>query len=63
MRFDIAHEPSYAITTAHLDAGESILTEGGAMVSMDSGITIETKAKGGSSSPSVDPYSVASPSS
>ncbi|VAV99627.1 DUF124 domain-containing protein, partial [hydrothermal vent metagenome] len=31
----------------HLDAGESIQTEGGAMVSMDSGITIETKAKGG----------------
>ncbi|VAV96321.1 hypothetical protein MNBD_ACTINO01-1396, partial [hydrothermal vent metagenome] len=47
MRFDIAHQPSYAITTAHLDAGESIQTEGGAMVSMDSGITIETKAKGG----------------
>jgi len=47
MRFDIAHQPSYAITTAHLDAGESIQTEGGAMVSMDPGITIETKAKGG----------------
>jgi uncharacterized protein (TIGR00266 family) len=47
MRFDIAHQPSYAITTAHLDPGESIQTEGGAMVSMDTGITIETKAKGG----------------
>ena len=47
MRFDIAHQPSYAITTVHLDAGESIQTEGGAMVSMDAGITIGTKAKGG----------------
>ena len=47
MRFDIAHQPSYAITTAHLDPGETLQTEGGAMVSMDPGITIETKAKGG----------------
>jgi len=47
MRFDIAHQPSYAITTAQLDPGESLQTEGGAMVSMDSGITIETKARGG----------------
>ena len=47
MRFEIAHQPSYAITTAHLDPGESLQTEGGAMVSMDPGITIETKAKGG----------------
>jgi len=47
MRFEIAHQPSYAITTAHLDPGESIQTEAGAMVSMDSGLSIETKAKGG----------------
>lgn len=47
MHFDIAHQPSYAIVTAHLEPGESIQTEGGAMVSMDAGITIETKAKGG----------------
>jgi len=47
MRFDIAHQPSYAITTAHLDPGEILQAEGGAMVSMDSGISIETKAKGG----------------
>jgi uncharacterized protein (TIGR00266 family) len=47
MRFEIAHQPSYAITTAHLDPGESLQTEGGAMVSMDPGISIETKAKGG----------------
>jgi len=47
MQFDIAHQPSYAIVTARLDPGESLQTEGGAMVSMDSGIEIETKATGG----------------
>ena len=47
MRFEISHQPSYAITTAHLDAGESIVTEAGAMVFTDSDITLETKARGG----------------
>lgn len=47
MQFDIAHQPSYAIVTAHLGPGESLQTEGGAMVSMDAGIEIETKATGG----------------
>ena len=47
MQFDIAHQPSYAIVTARLDPGESLQTEGGAMVSMDGGIEIETKATGG----------------
>lgn len=47
MRFEIAHRPSYAITTVHLDPGERIQTEAGAMVSMDTSIAIETKARGG----------------
>jgi uncharacterized protein (TIGR00266 family) len=47
MEFDISHQPSYAIVTAHLRAGESLQAEGGAMVSMDPGISIETKARGG----------------
>jgi uncharacterized protein (TIGR00266 family) len=47
MRFEIAHQPSYAITTVHLGPGESIVTEGGAMVFKDSHITLETKARGG----------------
>jgi uncharacterized protein (TIGR00266 family) len=47
MEFDISHQPSYAIVTAHLGAGESLQAEGGAMVSMDPGISIETKARGG----------------
>lgn len=47
MQFEIAHQPSYAIVTARLEPGETIQAEGGAMVSMDAGIDIETKAKGG----------------
>ena len=47
MRFDISHQPSYAIVDAHMDPGELIRAEGGAMVSMDAGITVETQARGG----------------
>jgi uncharacterized protein (TIGR00266 family) len=47
MHFDIAHQPSYAIATAHMDPGESVLAEAGAMVAMDTSIQIETKARGG----------------
>ncbi len=45
MRFEIAHQPSTAISTAHVDLAEKIQTDGGAMISMDSGISIETKPK------------------
>jgi len=47
IRFEIAHQPSFAITTAYLDPGESLVTEGGAMVFKDTDITLETKARGG----------------
>jgi uncharacterized protein (TIGR00266 family) len=47
MRFDISHQPSYAIVDAHMEPGELIRAEGGAMVSMDAGVTVETKARGG----------------
>jgi uncharacterized protein (TIGR00266 family) len=47
MQFDISHQPSYAITAVTLDAGESIVAEAGAMVTMDPGIEIETTARGG----------------
>jgi uncharacterized protein (TIGR00266 family) len=47
VRFDISHQPSYAIVDAHMDPGELIRAEGGAMVSMDAGITVETQARGG----------------
>jgi uncharacterized protein (TIGR00266 family) len=47
MEFDISHQPSYAIVAAHMGPGEAIQAEGGAMVSMDPGISVETKARGG----------------
>lgn len=47
MQFEITHQPSYAITKVTLEAGESIVAEAGAMVTMDPSIEIETKARGG----------------
>ena len=47
MRFEIAHQPSYAIATAHLEQGESVVAEAGAMVAMDTSIEIKTQARGG----------------
>lgn len=47
MQFEISHQPSYAITAVTLEAGESIVAEAGAMVTMDPSIEIETKARGG----------------
>jgi uncharacterized protein (TIGR00266 family) len=42
MNIEIHHRPSYALAEVSLDEGEVIVAEGGAMVSMDSHITIET---------------------
>ncbi len=47
MQFEISHQPSYAITQVDLAAGEAVVAEAGAMVTMDPSIEIETKAKGG----------------
>jgi len=44
MKFDIQHRPAYALAVVHVDPGETILAEGGAMVSMTSNITMETSA-------------------
>ena len=44
MRFDIQHRPVYAMAIVHLEAGETVVAEGGAMVSMDTHITLETSA-------------------
>lgn len=46
MRFEVQHRPSYALTIAHLDAGETVVAEGGAMVSKDAHVTITTSANG-----------------
>ncbi len=49
MQVNIEHRPSYALAVVGLAANESVVAEGGAMVSMDSHIGIQTsrKAAGG----------------
>ncbi|MBX0324350.1 TIGR00266 family protein [Halomicroarcula sp. F13] len=47
MEYEITHRPSYAQISLSLEPGESVRSEGGAMVSHTSGIDVETKAEGG----------------
>ena len=47
MEIEILHRPSYSLAVAKLSPSERIRAEAGAMVSMSSGINIETKAEGG----------------
>lgn len=47
MEYEVLYRPSYSLAKIKLSQGESITSEAGAMVSMSSGIEIETKAKGG----------------
>jgi uncharacterized protein (TIGR00266 family) len=47
MRHEIDYRPAFALLTAHLDQGEMLRAEAGAMVSKSSGIDIETGASGG----------------
>ena len=47
MEIEIAHRPSYSLAVAKLLPNERIRAEAGAMVSMSSGVSIETKAEGG----------------
>jgi len=51
MKYEIVYKPSYSLLKVELEQGEIISAEAGAMVSMSSGIQIETKAKGGIFSP------------
>lgn len=44
MRFDIQYRPVYALAVVHLDPGETVVAEGGAMVSMDTHIQMQTSA-------------------
>lgn len=47
MRTEILYQPSYAVTRVNLDPHEKVRVEGGAMVSMDPHISVETGATGG----------------
>ena len=46
MQFQVHHRPSYALAEVLLDAGETVVAEGGAMVSMDTHVTLQTSASG-----------------
>lgn len=47
MNVEILYKPAYALGVLTLSSGEEVRVEGGAMVSMSDGVTIETKAAGG----------------
>jgi uncharacterized protein (TIGR00266 family) len=47
MQVDLQHRPSFALAVVKLDPHENIHVEAGGMVSMSSGIKLETKARGG----------------
>ena len=47
MEHEVLYRPSYALLKIELAQGESVSAEAGAMVSMSSGIAMETKARGG----------------
>jgi uncharacterized protein (TIGR00266 family) len=44
MRFDIQYRPAYALAIVQIDPGETVVAEGGAMVSMSSNVQMETSA-------------------
>ncbi len=47
MRYEILGKPSYSMLRVQLENGEKIRAEAGAMVSMSSNISMETRAQGG----------------
>jgi len=47
MKHQILYQPSYSLAVVALDAGEQIMTESGAMVSMSPTIKLEAKMSGG----------------
>ena len=47
MKTEISHGPAYAQATLHLEPGESIQAEAGAMVAMTPSVEIQTSTKGG----------------
>ncbi len=47
MQTEILYQPAYALCRIALSPGEAVRAESGAMVSMDGGVRVETKATGG----------------
>lgn len=47
MEHEVLYRPSYSLLKVRLERGDSISAESGAMVSMSSGIEMQTSAKGG----------------
>jgi uncharacterized protein (TIGR00266 family) len=47
MDIEILYKPSYSLGVIKLAGGEQVRVEGGSMVSMSAGVTLETKATGG----------------
>lgn len=47
MQVDIRYKPSYSLAIVDLAAGESVIAEGGAMVSMSANVGVETSMRGG----------------
>ncbi|MGI9255603.1 MAG: TIGR00266 family protein [Salinispira sp.] len=47
MKYEIFHRPSYAMLKLNLPDAESVIAEAGAMVAMNTAMTIKTHARGG----------------
>jgi uncharacterized protein (TIGR00266 family) len=47
LRHEILYQPSYSLAVVHLERGEQIMAESGAMVSMSPTIKLEAKVSGG----------------
>lgn len=47
MKYEVTGKPSYSLLVVTLEAGESILAEAGAMVSMTTNVKMETMVEGG----------------
>ncbi len=47
MRTEISYSPAFAMATVHIDVGESVKAEAGAMMAMTPSVGIETSTKGG----------------
>jgi len=47
MKYELTGKPDFAMAELHLEGGETVVAESGAMVAMSPNMKIETKAKGG----------------